>query len=301
IDTGHRPVVGRVAAAAADPTDANVMYIVGENGGVWKTTNWDTASPSGPTWKPLTDYQQSLDFEGYHPLVVHPADHLRILAAVSGTGGGVLQSTDGGQTRTLLGNYRFEGLTLSSIAVDPTDVNTIYVSVWNEGGGVYKTKDGGNTWFNMTKFLHAGGASDVVVDPVDPSVVYAGLVPITNKNGIFGQVTAGVYRSLLHGESGTWEPVNDLPYGIVVGDAIRLEIAPSDPFTPYAPVFYGLPGAGDPGPLHYVTTNGGFSWTQIGSPGKDETRSWHVVLAVDPQHSDLVYVNSAYQLWGEIN
>src|SRR5262249_2115208 len=126
IDTGHRPVVGRVAAAAADPTDANVMYIVGENGGVWKTPNLDPASPSGPTWKPLTDYQQSLDFEGYHPLVVHPADHLRILAAVSGTGGGVLQSTDGGQTWTLLGNYRFEGLTLSSIAVDPAGVTTIY-------------------------------------------------------------------------------------------------------------------------------------------------------------------------------
>lgn len=299
INTPDRPVTGRVSAAAPDPTDADVMYVAGDNGGVWKTTNWQTASAGGPTWKPLTDNQQSLDFSGYHPLVVHPADHLRILAAVSGTGGGVLQSTDGGQSWTLLGNSTFEGLTISSIAVDPTNVNTMWVSVWNQGGGVFRTTNGGNTWFKMTSF-HAGGASDVVVDPVFPGVVYAGLVPIKNKNGVFGITTAGVYRSIAGGAAGTWELMDDLPAGIVVAEAIRLEIAPSDHSTVYATIFYNLtPFAGDATPLHYVTNTMGVNWTQLdNTPGSTESRSWHVVLAVSPDEPTAVISNSAYHLWG---
>jgi len=303
INTPDGPVTGRVAAAAPDPTDPNIMYIAGDNGGVWKTTNWNTASASGPTWKPLTDHQKSLDFTGYHPLVVHPADHQRILAAVSGTGAGILESIDGGQSWTLLGNGQFEGLSISSIAVHPTDVDTMWVSVWNKGGGIFKTTDGGKTWFNTTAFLHAGGASDVVVDPVLPNVVYAGLVHTKTKNGDFGQVTAGVYRSIAGGASGTWEPMGDLPYGIGVGGAIRLEIAPTAHDTVHATVMFNLqPGIGDDQPLHYVTTNIGTTWTQLQNiPGSNEERSWHVVLAVSPDNPNQIIANSAYKLWGLTN
>src|SRR5262249_34291719 len=47
---GHAPgsqnVSGRVAAIAANPTNAMVLYLAATNGGVWKTTN------GGQTWTP---------------------------------------------------------------------------------------------------------------------------------------------------------------------------------------------------------------------------------------------------------
>src|SRR3954452_25395947 len=45
-------VNGAVQAVAANPTNANLMYVGAVNGGVWKTSN---ATALSPTWTPLTD------------------------------------------------------------------------------------------------------------------------------------------------------------------------------------------------------------------------------------------------------
>ena len=42
-------VSGRITGVAADPTDANTIYIAAAGGGVWKTSN------NGASWAPLTD------------------------------------------------------------------------------------------------------------------------------------------------------------------------------------------------------------------------------------------------------
>ena len=49
---------GRVPAVAIDPADpsGNTVYIGASSGGVWKTTNFLTTDPAGPTWIPLTDF-----------------------------------------------------------------------------------------------------------------------------------------------------------------------------------------------------------------------------------------------------
>src|SRR5438067_3810637 len=52
---GSLPVSGRITGIAADPTDANTIYIAAAGGGVWKTTN------GGTSWNPLTD---GLSFSG---------------------------------------------------------------------------------------------------------------------------------------------------------------------------------------------------------------------------------------------
>jgi hypothetical protein len=63
-------VSGRVDVAVSDPRDANVMYIgAGDGGGnggggVWKTTNYLTTDPAGPTWVPLTDEFPSFSIFG---------------------------------------------------------------------------------------------------------------------------------------------------------------------------------------------------------------------------------------------
>src|SRR5947208_5627743 len=98
-ELGHP--TGRTEVVAPDPTDANVMYLGGGNGGIWKTTNW--LDPNGPTWTPETDDQPS-PAVGYHGLVVAPSNHLVVYAAVSGPGAGIIRSQDGGQTWITLAN-----------------------------------------------------------------------------------------------------------------------------------------------------------------------------------------------------
>ena len=81
IDTagGMGPISGRIEAVVADPTNPKVIYLGADNGGIWKNVN-----PSD--WTPLTDFMPSLNFNGYRPLVVHPANHDLIFGAVSGPG-----------------------------------------------------------------------------------------------------------------------------------------------------------------------------------------------------------------------
>ena len=53
----NNEVVGAIQAVAAHPTDSNILYVGAVNGGVWRTSNATTASP---TWTPLTDNFPSL-------------------------------------------------------------------------------------------------------------------------------------------------------------------------------------------------------------------------------------------------
>jgi len=107
VSLGHS--AGRIEVAAPDPGKADVMYVGANGGGVWKTGVWNNPTPA---WIPVTDGQPSLNFSGYHCLVVHPANTKLVLGAVSGPGAGILKSTNGGLGWTLLANGKFEGAML---------------------------------------------------------------------------------------------------------------------------------------------------------------------------------------------
>src|SRR5262249_39338014 len=52
--------VGRIGGLAVDPSDpsGNTVFSAGASGGVWKTTNFLTPNPNGPSWQPITDFGQ---------------------------------------------------------------------------------------------------------------------------------------------------------------------------------------------------------------------------------------------------
>jgi photosystem II stability/assembly factor-like uncharacterized protein len=280
---------GRIEAAAADPTDPFVMYLAADNGGVWKTATWTNEPDGQPAWLALSDGERSLDFSGYHPLVVHPANHDLVLGAVSGLGAGVLKSTNGGLSWTLLGNDLFEGATLGSVAVHPAKTSILYVSVWEggPGGGVYGSTDGGLNWKNTTAF-HTGGASDVILAKWNPQILFAGLIESSS--------TAGVYRSSDGGDSWDIMGGSGLPSVLFVAGMIRLESA-STPGTVYVSLYQNeLDGSTTVG--RFRTTDDGQSWAPLApTPGDSELRSWHVVLAVDARDGDHVLVNDKYALY----
>ena len=164
---------GRIEAVAPDPANPDVMYAGATNGGVWKTGVWGN---DPPVWLPLTDDQRSLNFAGYHPLVVHPANS-QVLGAVSGAGAGVLRSGNGGLSWQLLGNAVFEGASIGSIALHPANPNVLWVAVRSGGpaGGVYKSTNGGQSWASTTSGID-GRFTDVVAARWDPQTLFAGVV-----------------------------------------------------------------------------------------------------------------------------
>lgn len=199
---GTRRFSGRVTSLALVPGSPGVAYAGGAQGGVWKTTD------SGATWSPLTDSQPSLAIgaiavDPNDPSVVYAGTGESNQACDSYFGAGILRSADGGASWTLLGASSFAGTSISRIAVDPSEPPT---TLWaaNTSGvagftcssgsgtyGVWKSTNSGVSW----TLMRGGKASDLVLDPLSPSVVYAGF----HDDGIYKSTNGGASWSKLAG------------------------------------------------------------------------------------------------------
>src|SRR5262249_14415794 len=104
---------GRVTALAVDPCDStgNTAYLGGAQGGVWKTTN------GGTNWTPLTDSQASLAIGSIAVVgtpgscstsIVYVGTGEQSFSSDSYYGAGILRSSNGGTTWTLLTNSGFD-------------------------------------------------------------------------------------------------------------------------------------------------------------------------------------------------
>jgi hypothetical protein len=309
--------VGRTAVMAGDPNNSSVMFLGSDNGGIWRTTNWDVIDPDNaglqPTWTPLTDQQSSPSPGLYQSLIVVPVANQpnTVYAAVNGPGGGVLKSTDNGDHwRMMNDGGKFSAAQFASIAVSPIDPNTVYVCVTTgaDGGGVYKSTGGVDNWTNTTSAAVTGAATDLVMNPTNPAILYTGIVSAGSASGVYETTTGG----------GGWTLVNQgLTSGANIGATIRLAMAPTDPNTIYATIFDLSLGSGYNGggvPTRFVTITGGQQWTSLNplpnevipnNPGLNdfqhnqvaEYRYWHVLLAVDPINSSIVYANDAYAFY----
>src|SRR6266496_464072 len=280
IYNGTTVVSGRVDIAVSDPTDANVMYVgtgAGAGlplggGGVWKTTNYLTTDPAGPTWVPLTDAFPSLSIFG-KSLALYPSNPNILYAAASGPNGGILKTVDGGAHWEYLFSDLFSAALFSALVIDPTDSNT------------------GSTWMNLTLAVATGSvATDVLIDPSNPLVLYSGLVNATDST------EDGVYKSVDGGES--WQLLtNGVFNGTQVGEWIALAMAPSSPQTVYTTIFQRGNSSTTPMLQRFLTTDAGNTWSMLPLPPvanhKQDYRFWHVVLGVDPSFPNVIYANAA--------
>ena len=98
-DASSTDETGEVTAIAVDPSDptGNTVYVGGASGGVWKTTDFLTTNPNGPTWIPLTNFGPSAAINissiSIFPRNDNP-DQSIIIAATGGSTSGE-QGTDG--------------------------------------------------------------------------------------------------------------------------------------------------------------------------------------------------------------
>jgi uncharacterized protein (TIGR03437 family) len=215
---------GRVTAIALVP-GSQTVYIGAAGGGVWRL------DPGQPSWKPLTDSQPSLSIGA---LAVDPSNPNTIYAGTgeqnnSGDeylGVGVLKSTDGGDTWTLLGSSILSNHRIGAIAVSPFDSNVV---ILGSSVGVYRSPDGGMTWKRVLPSIAAQTTADsVVFDSSNNGVVYAS---IGGTQDITQNSQVGVYMSMDSGV--TWASINGSgASALPVANAGRITLVLGPPSTP---------------------------------------------------------------------
>ena len=169
---------GRVTSIVVDPTSGGQTVFAGTaGGGVWKSTN------GGTSWTELTDTQASLAIgamtisqDGQTIYAGTGEDNFNADAL---PGAGVLKSTDGGASWTLLGASALGGKHVGGMAIDKNTSGSTQVVLASTDGGLYRSTDGGTTWTLNTMIptlltgaggnTPGGGLFEVWEDPNNPA------------------------------------------------------------------------------------------------------------------------------------
>ncbi|HWZ50508.1 MAG TPA: hypothetical protein VNW54_03505 [Granulicella sp.] len=303
---------GRTRAAAGVPGQPNVFYVGQVDGGVWKTDDY------GRTWNPIFDSQPT---QSIGAIAVAPSDS-NIVYVASGeglhrpdlsVGDGIYKSTDAGKT------WRHTGTTdgglrglrdaqqIPALAVDPQEPNRLFAAVLghpygpNPERGIYRSTDGGENW---TKVLDKGptvGGSDVLIDPTNPSVVYAALWESTLGPWEDGNNYQGTHGGLFKSTDGgdTWHPLTKgLPSDLV---QIQVDIAASAPSRLFASVSTTHEDgyASGTGLGIYRSDDAGETWSKATDDPRPAMKIGGGDLPipkVDPKNPDVVYSTSIVTL-----
>ncbi|HVX40184.1 MAG TPA: glycosyl hydrolase [Gemmatimonadaceae bacterium] len=283
---------GRTDAVCGVHGRPNEFYFGSVNGGVWKTVD------AGRVWFPVFDGQPvasigALCVAPSAPDTVYVGTGESTLRDSMGYGNGVYKTTDGGKSWTHVGLDETQHI--GKIAVDPRNPNVVFVAAIghlyapNAERGVFRSRDGGKTWQKVLYKDENVGAVEVVIDPTNSNVVYAGLwntrrppwYTYRPSNGPGG----GIYKSTDGGT--TWKQLtNGLPSKDIGKSGIA--VAPSDPKRVYA-VMDVLPDQGG----FFRSDDGGASWTKLSSDQALWGRGWYFEhVAVDPHDANRVYVSN---------
>lgn len=142
-------------------TEPSNLYRSDDNGESWTVFPKLPELPSAPTWsfppRPWTSHVRWIALSYHDPQLIFAGIEL----------GGVMRSTDGGETW----EDRKPGSQPDShaIATHPLDPNRVYEAA---GGGVAISLDAGNTWQPADKGMDRHYAWALAVDPANPDLWY---------------------------------------------------------------------------------------------------------------------------------
>jgi photosystem II stability/assembly factor-like uncharacterized protein len=280
---------GRVTAVAGVASQPDVYYFGATGGGVWKTVD------GGFNWQPVSDAFFKTGCVG--AIGVSPSDPNVVYVGMGEVpirgnvshGDGVYKSVDAGKTwkHAGLGDTRHIG----RIRVHPRNPDIAYAAVLghifgpHEERGVYRTRDGGKTWQKVLYRNDRAGAVDMILDPVNPDVLYAAFwevkrTPYSLESGGPG---SGLWKSTDGGD--TWSDLSrkpGMPKGLL--GKIGVAVSPANPDRVWAIV-----EAEDGGVFR--SDNGGENWTRVNEDRNLRQRAWYYTrIYADPLKLNTVYV-----------
>jgi photosystem II stability/assembly factor-like uncharacterized protein len=276
---------GRVHDVEAVPSDPSTIFVATASGGLWKTTN------RGITWKNVFD---TMAVSTFGDVAVAPSNHLVVYAGTgeqnnrqsTSWGNGVYRSDDGGES------WRHLGLAgtrhIGKVEVHPTNPEVVYVAalgnLWapSPERGVFKSTDGGQSWEKVLFVDELTGVVDMVMDPVNPDILYAASYQRLRRAWGFngGGPGSGIHVTM---DGGThWR---ELANGLPEGDKgrIGLAIAYSNPRVLNAIIEHADPEQRGT----YRTEDGGISWERVNE--LNVRPMYYSEIFIDPGNENRVY------------
>ena len=283
---------GRISDIAIHPNNENIWYVASGSGGAWKTEN------SGTTWKPIFDNEKSYSI-GCITLDPQNSDIVWIGSGenVGGRhvayGDGIYKSVNGGKNWQNMGLKKSEHI--SKIIVHPTNQNTIWVAsqgpLWSKGGerGIFKSTDGGKSWIQKLGDDEWIGATDLIIDPRDPKILYA--ATWQRHRTVAGYMGGGpgsnIYKSMDGGD--TWKKIDKgLPKSNM--GKIGLAISPQNPDVLYAAIELNRRSGGV-----FKSSNRGEIWSKMSDAVSGGTGPhYYQELYASPHNFDEIYLADNY-------
>ncbi len=281
---------GRVTAVTGVNSQPSVYYFGATGGGVWKT------SDGGINWEPISDGSVfgtgsvgAIGLSDSDPNTIYVGMGESPVRGNVSHGDGVYKSIDAGKTwkRVGLDDTRQIG----RIRVHPRNPDMVYVAALghlfgpNEQRGVFRSKDGGKTWDKVLYRGDKAGAIDLVLDPTNPNILYAGFWEVYRKPWTLesGGPGGGIFKSTDGGD--TWTEITrnqGLPKGMV--GKIGIAVSPANPDRVWAIV-----EAEDGGVFR--SDNAGRTWSKVNEERRLRQRAWYYTrIYADPKNADTVYV-----------
>ena len=261
--SGRVDVSGRVSAVAIDPTNGNHILCGSAAGGVWESRN------GGSSWSPRTDTMPTLAtgaiaFDPTAPNVVYVGTGEGDFYARLGAG--LLRSTNGGASWSVLASAPFVGTGFHDLIVDPANGMHLLAATIR---GLYESANSGSNWDRRRSArtwslsMHPGGGAS--------AEVLAGCQD-------------GLYRSTNGGQ--TWARVN-LPGAPGSWSRLAVDHVRSNPAVAYA---FGA--SGGTAYLYRRDTSG--TWQRINTPSDLSTgQAWYDwFLAAAPDRTNQVYIGA---------
>ena len=280
---------GRSAAVTGVPGKPNLFYFGATGGGVWKTND------GGRHWENISDgffggSVGAITVSKSDPNVLYAGGGEQTVRGNVSSGFGLWKSEDAGKT------WSFAGLPKSRhiprIVVDPNDHEVVYAAVLGDlykptaERGVYKSTDGGKQWKKVLFANENAGATDLIIDPNNPRVLYASTwnVRRTPYSLSSGGPGSALWKSTDYGE--TWTEISTkkgFPEGTL--GIIGITVSPSNSERLWAMVEHKEKGG------VYRSDDAGETWKLMNSDRSLRQRAWYYTrIFADTQDPETVYV-----------
>lgn len=228
--TATMPGIDNIRAISFDPTNQNIVYALGSNGWLYKTTS------GGASWQKFATPTPA------YAIVVSPANNQILFGA---SYDGIYKSQDSGATWSLipgspvLNNYYWYGYgNQRPLVIDPGNAQKLYAT---SDTAVYASSDGGATWQQLSSGLSSSKIIGISIVSSNSQIMYVA----TRDVGIYKTVNGGA----------TWTPINNgLP---------SLEIDHLAIDTTGGQYLYVTINNSTSGNYFYKSTDGGATWSSV--------------------------------------
>ncbi|MCK4430781.1 MAG: glycosyl hydrolase, partial [Candidatus Aminicenantes bacterium] len=280
---------GRVTAVAGVYSQAFTYYFGATGGGVWKTED------GGLNWKPVSDgffktgSVGAIAISEWDLNVVYVGMGEAPIRGNVSHGDGMYKSTDAGKTWKHIGLA--DTSQISRVRIHPRNPDLVYVAALghiygqNQERGVFRTEDGGKTWKKILFRSDKAGAIDLILDPLNPRIIYAAIweacrTPYSLTSGGPG---SGLFKSTDGGD--TWKEISrnkGLPKGML--GKIGVTVSAAKPDRVWA-IIEAMDGG------VYCSDDGGETWSRMNNERRLRQRAWYYSrIYADPKDAETVYV-----------